>query len=273
MTRGTRMTAQHQTLPSAPNGRPPTRTAQGLRRCTPLLLAVLLAPTLAACGPGGDDRAAGQATLTASVDTPSDSPTADDPSTAPGPIPTETAAPLTPTRPTPTATTATPTVSATTTAASVAGSCTRTLGAYPQLDPGATGPAVSALQCFLNDADFGPVAVDGTYGATTRAAVAKVEATFEGSPGKPGHIDGGFWVAVISRALGDGTLKTGSKGADVTTLQRALRAAGATLAVDGVFGADTKKAVRALQAANRIGVDGVVGQDTLFLLKSGATIG
>ncbi|WP_076261252.1 peptidoglycan-binding domain-containing protein [Intrasporangium flavum] len=257
------MTPQHQTLPST------TRTARRLRRWSPLLAALLLAPTLAACGPDGPDRAAGQASLTASADVPGDTPTTDASSATEGPIPTVTAAPLTPTRPTPTA----PTTSATTSAGSVAGSCTRTLDAYPQLDPGATGPAVSALQCFLNDADFGPVAVDGTYGAPTRAAVAKVEATFEGGPSRPGRVDGGFWVSIISRSLGDGTLKPGSKGADVTTLQRALRAAGAKLAVDGAFGAETKKAVETLQAANRIGVDGIVGEETLFLLKSGATIG
>jgi len=263
------MTPQHQTFPSTTTTGAMASTARRLRRWTPLLAAVLLAPALAACGPD-HGTAAPSAPLTASVDapsdTPSDGPSADDPSATPGPIPTETAAPLTPTRPTPTA-------SATTSAGSVAGSCTRTLGAYPQLDPGATGPAVSALQCFLNDADFGPVAVDGTYGAPTRAAVAKVEATFEGGPSRPGRVDAGFWVSVISRSLGDGTLKTGSKGPDVTTLQRALRAAGATLAVDGTFGAETKKAVETLQAANRTGVDGIVGQDTLFLLKSGATIG
>jgi peptidoglycan hydrolase-like protein with peptidoglycan-binding domain len=266
------MTAQHQPLPSATTDTT-TRSARRLRRWAPLLAAVLLSPTLAACGPD-QGSAAPSAPSTASVDTPSDSPTTGDPSATAGPIPTETAAPLTPTRPTPTASaTASATTSAPASPGSVAGSCTRTLAAYPQLDPGATGPAVSALQCFLNDADFGPVAVDGTYGAPTRAAVAKVEATFEGGVSRPGRIDAGFWVGVISRSLGDGTLKTGSKGADVTTLQRALRAAGAKLAVDGAYGAETKKAVEALQAANRIGVDGIVGDETLFLLKSGATIG
>jgi peptidoglycan hydrolase-like protein with peptidoglycan-binding domain len=255
------MTPQHHTHPSTTA----TGTAPRLRRWAPLLAAVLLAPTLAGCGPDAGATTP-SASLTASVEAPSETPTTDDPSATPAPIPTETAAPLTPTRPTPTA-------SATTSAGSVAGRCTRTLDAYPQLDPGATGPAVSALQCFLNDADFGPVAVDGTYGTATRAAVAKVGPPYEGSAGHPGRIDSGFWVSVISRSLGDGTLKSGSKGADVTTLQRALRAAGAKVAVDGTFGSETKKAVEMLQAANRIGVDGIVGEETLFLLKSGATIG
>lgn len=206
----------------------------------------------------------------------------------PQPVPTESADPLTPTRPTPSATTPppstpatvaptpTPTPPASTATAdpgSVAGSCERTLTAYPVLAPGASGPAVRALQCFLNDADYGPVAVDGVYGAQTRAAVKRVEATYEGPAPRPGRIDSGTWVLLISRSLGTATLEQGATGADVTTLQRALRAAGATVTVDGVFGAATKRAVQRLQDANRIGADGVVGEETLFLLKMGATIG
>jgi peptidoglycan hydrolase-like protein with peptidoglycan-binding domain len=141
------------------------------------------------------------------------------------------------------------------------------------LKVGAKGPAVRTLQCYLNDADYGPVTVDGVYGAQTRAAVPKVEAGFEGPAPKPGRIDDGMWVLLISRTLGDATLKVGSKGADVVTLQRALRAAGGTITVDGTFGAQTKKVVQRFQQANRIGDDGVVGEDTLFLLKMGATIG
>ncbi|GAA2485853.1 hypothetical protein GCM10009858_24750 [Terrabacter carboxydivorans] len=129
------------------------------------------------------------------------------------------------------------------------------------------------LQCFLDDADYGPVAVDGVYGAQTRAAVTKVEASFEGPPPKPGRIDAGMWVLLISRTLGDQPLKVGSKGAEVVTLQRALRAAGGTITVDGSFGAETKKVVQRFQQANRVGDDGVVAEDTLFLLKMGATIG
>ncbi|KRF45839.1 hypothetical protein ASH01_08595 [Terrabacter sp. Soil811] len=194
------------------------------------------------------------------------------------PIPTVTADPLTPTKPTPRPS-ATPSATPTTPAptptdpGSVAGACERTLPAYPVLEPGATAPAVRSLQCFLNDADYGPVAVDGVYGAQTRAAVTKVESTFEGPAPKPGRIDAGMWVLFISRSLGDGTLKVGSKGADVVTLQRALRAAGGTITVDGDFGSETKKVVKRFQQANRIGDDGVVGDETLFLLKMGATIG
>ncbi|MEW1951845.1 peptidoglycan-binding protein [Terrabacter sp. NPDC080008] len=220
------------------------------------------------------------------------------------PLPTVTADPLSPSRPTPATTTpaasvtpvapaavpaaATPTSAPTTTAppttatqpppptggpGTVEGSCARTLPAYPVLEPGARGTAVRALQCFLDDADFGPVTVDGVYGPETLAAVRRVEAALDGPPPHPGRVDAGRWVMLISRSLGDVSLKAGSTGPDVVTLQRALRAAGATVSVDGRFGSQTKKAVERLQDANRVGADGVVRDETLFLLKMGATIG
>jgi peptidoglycan hydrolase-like protein with peptidoglycan-binding domain len=139
--------------------------------------------------------------------------------------------------------------------------------------PGAKGPAVRALQCFLDDADFGPVAVDGTYGAQTRAAVTRVEATLEEPPARPGRINNGMWVLLISRSLGLEPLRLGAKGPEVVTLQRALRAAGATLTVDGSFGARTQAAVRAFQTSNAITADGVVGQETHLFLRNGAVIG
>jgi peptidoglycan hydrolase-like protein with peptidoglycan-binding domain len=140
------------------------------------------------------------------------------------------------------------------------------------LEPGATGPAVRALQCFLDDADYGPVLVDGVYGRQTRAAVARVESGFEGAPPHPGRIDRGMWVLLISRALGTTTLRQGATGPEVMTLQRALRAAGGTLEVDGVFGAQTRRVVTRFQKANSITADGVVGEETYFFLKSGGVI-
>lgn len=261
---------------------------------------------LSGCGPLSTDRTAAAVSATGQdLQTPDGSATdpgggtgTDTGIPATGPIPTVTADPLSPV--TPSATTPVPATTTTTGAPATvaptsppstvtpvtapptptrtdvpgtAGSCTRTLTAYPVLQPGATGAAVRALQCFLGDDGYGPVKVDGVYGTETRAAVRRVEASLEGQPPHPGRIDAGMWVLVISRPLGRATLQLGSTGPDVVTLQRALRAAGATLPVDGRFGAQTKKAVQRLQDANRVGADGVVRDETLFLLKSGATIG
>lgn len=64
------------------------------------------------------------------------------------------------------------------------------------------------------------------------------------------------------------TIRQGSKGAQVKTLQRLLKAmgyegeGGRTLAVDGTAGKHTTHAVKAYQQAQRLAVDGVVGAKT-----------
>ena len=53
------------------------------------------------------------------------------------------------------------------------------------------------------------------------------------------------------------TLKKGSRGNDVKTLQKALN-----LIVDGIFGNLTDEAVREFQKSNGLKVDGIVGNNT-----------
>ncbi len=63
------------------------------------------------------------------------------------------------------------------------------------------------------------------------------------------------------------TLKQGSKGADVKTLQTKLKRWGYyTGTVDGVFGAKTLAAVKLFQKRNNLTVDGIVGPKTLAAL-------
>ena len=62
------------------------------------------------------------------------------------------------------------------------------------------------------------------------------------------------------------TLKHGSKGQAVIALQKALNAAGANLFVDGDFGDETEKAVRAYQLKVGLVADGVAGEKTLGAL-------
>ena len=59
------------------------------------------------------------------------------------------------------------------------------------------------------------------------------------------------------------TLKKGSRGEDVKTLQTMLGG----LVVDGIFGSKTKAAVEAFQAANGLKVDGIVGPLTWAALN------
>ena len=70
--------------------------------------------------------------------------------------------------------------------------------------------------------------------------------------------------------LGDRLLKKGARGDDVQELQEALIYLGFDLGsygADGVFGSITEKAVRELQKAAQITVDGVVGKATIKAIE------
>ncbi|MBX3468738.1 MAG: peptidoglycan-binding protein [Planctomycetes bacterium] len=62
------------------------------------------------------------------------------------------------------------------------------------------------------------------------------------------------------------SLRRGDTGPAVRALQNALVAAGHPVAVDGVFGGETDRGVRAFQTAQRCSVDGVVGPETVRAL-------
>lgn len=68
-------------------------------------------------------------------------------------------------------------------------------------------------------------------------------------------------------------LRQGARGAAVEHLQNQLNSAGASLRVDGSFGPATNAAVRNLQSAAGIGVDGVVGPKTWGALAGNIQIG
>jgi N-acetyl-anhydromuramyl-L-alanine amidase AmpD len=62
--------------------------------------------------------------------------------------------------------------------------------------------------------------------------------------------------------VGEPLLRVTARGAAVRRLQEALKAAGQHVSVDGIFGQDTLAAVRALQKAKGLTVDGIVGPRT-----------
>jgi hypothetical protein len=69
--------------------------------------------------------------------------------------------------------------------------------------------------------------------------------------------------------------KSGSAGEGVRTVQHLLRAHGATIVADGIFGPLTDAAVRSFQSAHGLVADGIVGNATwpalLVTVKQGAT--
>jgi peptidoglycan hydrolase-like protein with peptidoglycan-binding domain len=152
--------------------------------------------------------------------------------------------------------------------------CARTLASYPILRPGDRRAAVRTLQCSLNDVGVGPVVVDGFYGPQTKAAVKEITDTFEGTGPHGYRINNGFWVLLFGRQLPDRNLAIGAQGPAVKVLQRALRAAGGTLAVDGNFGTQTERVVKAYQREHRVRpANGVVNDDTRFFLGMGGVFG
>lgn len=121
------------------------------------------------------------------------------------------------------------------------------------LKVGQRGQAVTALQHLLN-ARGHRVAVDGSYGDQTKAAVRAFQSrnglTVDGVAGPRTQAK---LVAVV---------KYGSGGSTVKAAQTLLNAAGANIGTDGAFGPRTKAAVLAFQKARGLTQDGVVGPQT-----------
>lgn len=70
------------------------------------------------------------------------------------------------------------------------------------------------------------------------------------------------------------TLKLGSSGSAVSTLQKALEDAGYSVGssgVDGIYGSDTQAAVKAYQKAKGLTVDGIAGTQTLSSLYASSS--
>jgi peptidoglycan hydrolase-like protein with peptidoglycan-binding domain len=68
-------------------------------------------------------------------------------------------------------------------------------------------------------------------------------------------------------AQGNGLLRRGENGGSVLDVQKALRAQGAAIHADGVFGPETERAVKSFQRQHGLLVDGVVGQETIDRLR------
>jgi peptidoglycan hydrolase-like protein with peptidoglycan-binding domain len=153
------------------------------------------------------------------------------------------------------------------------------------LKPGDTGAQVKVLQKALNSLGFSSGTPDGNYGPGTKAAVAAFQNSKEltadgifGSAtlaalqqalsGSTGTGAGGSGAGSTSAQAPTTTLKPGDTGAQVKTLQQALKALGYTIGtIDGQYGPGTTSAVQAFQNAQGLGADGVVGPKTLAALQ------
>ena len=152
---------------------------------------------------------------------------------------------------------------------------------------GYTGADVTKVQNRLKELGYYTGTVDGVYGLGSMAAVKAFQEknglTADGLAGaktfeklfSSSAVAAGSSSSNSSTSSGSSSTTTysrldeGSKGDEVTAMQRALKSLNYPLEVDGSFGPTTKAAVKLFQGTNGLSADGVAGQATLSLLYSG----
>lgn len=142
------------------------------------------------------------------------------------------------------------------------------------LKEGSTGDAVRTLQTKLKALGYYTGSIDGDFGESTTEAVKAFQKnnglTVDGKAG------GDTMAALNSSsavAAGSDTLKKGSTGTEVVTLQNRLKTLGYyTGSVDGDFGQSTEDAVKAFQKRNGLTADGKVGDETAAKLYSSSAV-
>lgn len=134
-----------------------------------------------------------------------------------------------------------------------------------ELHPWAVGLAVAEMQELLRAHGF-TIRIDGDFGWRTEAAVKR----FQRQHGLrvDGIVGRETWIALKETVkAGTRLLRQGRSGADVAELQGLLQIHGYPIQRDGVFGAETKRAVVEFQQAHRLSGNGVVGETTWALLR------
>jgi hypothetical protein len=128
--------------------------------------------------------------------------------------------------------------------------------------------SIVPLQCLLKQQRLYKYAVTGTWNPQTKQALN----TFQR---RVGHKARTFatrsnWTALLTAGSSGRTLRTGSSGADVIMLQRALNAAGSpALTVTGKYDARTAGAVGSYQRSVRLSATKIVGVGTWRALRTG----
>ena len=144
----------------------------------------------------------------------------------------------------------------------------------PLLTEGMTGEAVSALQKRLRVLGFAAIAVDGNYGASTKAGVETLQKymlQLTGGAQEGGYVVNGVADPLLLEAFYSdsfpaipATLDSTSSGSDVVRLQRRLQMLNYyTGALDGNYGSGTEKAVQWFQRIHHLTQSGRADRQTL----------
>ena len=164
---------------------------------------------------------------------------------------------------------------------------------WPVLRKNDSGDNVAQLQEALIELGYMSGKADGNYGEKTAEAVKNFQKanglTADGTAGEQTQktLYGGNAKkasaaatptptpkATATTAPDNGTLRVGSKGSEVKSLQQKLISLGYLNGkADGIYGKMTAEAVRAYQRAKKLTADGVAGQKTLSSLGSSSGSG
>lgn len=132
---------------------------------------------------------------------------------------------------------------------------------YPLLRRGSTGRMVRYLQFLLKTNGYAVGNVDGVFGANTQAAVRAFQQANGLDP--DGVVGRQTWYMLNNFTPEARVIRRGNYGAAVRYLQRKLYSKLYNVGpIDGIFGAQTERAVREFQQENGLTTDGVVGKNT-----------
>lgn len=133
------------------------------------------------------------------------------------------------------------------------------LANYPLLRRGSDNNFVMLLQFILNQMGYN-LTIDGDFGPNTENAVRQFQQ--ENSLAVDGIVGNNTWRTLLFLPLYP-TLRQGSRGTYVWFLQSLLESNLIPVSgIDGIFGANTERAVRTYQENNSLAVDGIVGPNT-----------
>lgn len=132
--------------------------------------------------------------------------------------------------------------------------------------PVATTPTPGAADGSIADVQrWAGGAADGIYGPNTKASLVRKLQSELNAQFRAGLAVDGIWGPKTKAACVN--VKRGAKGNITRTLQGALICLGySTGGFDGIFGAATEQAVRSLQRARGLSVDGIAGCNTFAAL-------
>ena len=142
----------------------------------------------------------------------------------------------------------------------------RNLTNYPTIRLGSNGNFVKILQYLLNWYGANLV-IDGIFGVGTQRAVVQFQKN--NNLTQDGIVGRNTWNKLLNLNPSSEVLRRGDREAAVLFLQRLLLSYLYPItSLDGVFGPETERAVRAFQAENGLAVDGGVGRNTWRTLAS-----